>query len=150
MNHKQDRSAKPTRPRNSYNFFFVDQRRAIQQEFKHVKISYGDISWLVAARWKRIDKDEKAYYEQLAAKDKRRFALEMLEWSLQKETSVYSRSEASSGSRGTEGEPRGSASHIIPECSNSCLTDPGLTGNIGGTNVFARHERLKPRRFDAL
>lgn len=47
--------------------------------------SYTRLSQLISARWKKITPTEKAYYQQLAAKDKRRFALESIQWKLQNE-----------------------------------------------------------------
>ena len=71
------------RPRTSYNFFFRKVRQEIQVEIQELagrRPLYSEVSKLVAARWKQAGKAEKAYYATLAAKDKRRYALELIEY----------------------------------------------------------------------
>jgi len=77
---------KPTRPLTAYNLFFHDDKVRLEKECTSgTKLKYTQVAKLVAARWKSLDRDEKNFYEQLAAKDKRRFALEMVQWKLQQE-----------------------------------------------------------------
>ena len=82
---------KPSRPLTAYNIFFHDERQRLHQAYldgTSRKLSYQETSRVVAARWRRLESQEKAYYKQLAAKDKRRFALEMVQWKIEQESAT--------------------------------------------------------------
>ena len=79
---------KPRRPRTAYNLFFRQARKIIQHEhFQETgkKATYVHLSQMVSSKWKNLDKHEKAFYEELAAKDKRRYALELVASSSQRQ-----------------------------------------------------------------
>lgn len=81
---------KPTRPLSAYNLYFQDERKRIQQEILNAtgkKAHFTEVTKLVGRRWRKIGAQDKKYYETLAAKEKRRFALDMLEWQMQQESS---------------------------------------------------------------
>ena len=72
---------KITRARTSYNFFFHEERKRLQEMILREtgrRPEYPQISKMVAAQWKKIPASEKAYYESLAAEDKRRYGLELV------------------------------------------------------------------------
>lgn len=74
-------SNKPRRPLTAYNFFFHEERQKLQEQLFRItgqRPTYTKISKLVGANWKKIDAAQKAYYEALAIKDKRRYALELV------------------------------------------------------------------------
>ena len=77
---------KITRARTSYNFFFHDERQRIQEVILREtgkRPEYPHVSKLVALKWKKLTAPEKAYYEGLAAADKRRYGLELVSRSTQ-------------------------------------------------------------------
>mmetsp|Transcript_14186 Transcript_14186/g.27166 ORF Transcript_14186/g.27166 Transcript_14186/m.27166 type:complete len:278 (-) Transcript_14186:101-934(-) len=77
---------KPSRPLTAYNLFFHDEKLRLEKECPSgSKLKYTQVAKVVAARWRGLNQDEKAFYEQLAAKDKRRFALETIQWRMQQE-----------------------------------------------------------------
>ncbi|GKY95425.1 hypothetical protein MPSEU_000504000 [Mayamaea pseudoterrestris] len=81
---------KPKRSLSAYNFFFQAQRQNILNAIpsrdddkprrSHGKIGFADLARLIASRWKNIDQQEKAVYQQLAADDKARYYREMEVW----------------------------------------------------------------------
>ena len=82
---------KPSRPLNSYNLFFADERKRIldslpdkqsspKPKTSHGKIGFTDLARMVSKRWKKIDQHQKAHYEALAQKEKERYYQEMNEW----------------------------------------------------------------------
>jgi len=92
---------KPRRPLSAYNFFFQHQRAELvgtnvpdiintkndNQKVKrrphrktHGKIGFVDLSKLVGQRWKKSDKESRAYYYKLAVEDKERYQKELVEY----------------------------------------------------------------------
>ena len=72
----------PTRPRTSYNYFFHETRCEIQEVIEQEtgrRPLYAEIAKLVASRWKATNATDKAHCKSLAAKDKKRHALELIE-----------------------------------------------------------------------
>ena len=100
---------KPKRARSAYNYFFHDERKRLQemhQEENGRKASYAAISKLVAARWKLISSQDKLHYESLAAKDKYRFGLEMIQWKTHQLEDAKDQSKASRSLPEFQSEPR--------------------------------------------
>mmetsp|Transcript_160 Transcript_160/g.298 ORF Transcript_160/g.298 Transcript_160/m.298 type:complete len:283 (+) Transcript_160:185-1033(+) len=86
MTSRQPIPMKITRPRTSYNFFFHEERKRLQEVILREtgkRPEYTQISKLVASKWKNILPSEKAYYKSLAAADKRRYGLELINLSTQ-------------------------------------------------------------------
>lgn len=80
----------PSRALTAYNFYFHDQRRQIQEHLFQLngqRPTYTQISRLVGSSWKKISREERAHYEALAMKDKRRYALELVEYKAKQEGS---------------------------------------------------------------
>ena len=74
-------SSKVPRARSAYNYFFKAVLNSVKEKFygEHGRQpSYSEMAKMVSTKWKKVDKAEKAYYEKLAAHDKRRYALEVL------------------------------------------------------------------------
>ena len=101
---------KPKRARSAYNYFFHDERKRLQEmhqgENNGRKASYAAISKLVAARWKLISSQDKLHYESLAAKDKYRFGLEMIQWKTHQLEVAKDQSKASRSFPEGQSEPR--------------------------------------------
>ena len=69
------------KPRTSYNHFFHQERIQIQSDMANKlgrRPHYTEVSKMVAARWKRLSQSEKAVYQEMAAKDKRRYAMDLI------------------------------------------------------------------------
>ena len=80
---------KPSRPLSAYNLFFHDERQRIQEEVLTTtgkKAQFTEVSKLVGSRWRSLSTQDKKYYQALAAKEKRRFALAILNWQIQQES----------------------------------------------------------------
>jgi len=91
-----DHSEKPRRALSSYNIFFQHQREQIKKELADAslimenrqlnkdthrgKMLFAELARTVATRWKKIEKETRAPYEQLAAQDKIRYEREMKQW----------------------------------------------------------------------
>lgn len=81
---------KPKRPLSSYNYFFQQQRKKIleQREIRpegkprrsHGKIGFAELARTISARWKTIDPETRLYFDELAARDKKRYTKEMEKW----------------------------------------------------------------------
>jgi hypothetical protein len=82
--------AKPKRNLSAYNYFFKYQREKIlkvtpmraegKPRRSHGKIGFADLARLIASKWKAVSPDKRAFYEELAVKDKARYVKEMNEW----------------------------------------------------------------------
>jgi hypothetical protein len=73
--------SRPARALTAYNFYFHDQRQKLQGQllqFNGQRPTYTQISRLVGQSWKKVNVNERAHYEALASKDKRRYALELV------------------------------------------------------------------------
>ena len=69
------------RARTAYNFFFHIHRNSIKERIEREtgkRPTYTQLAKLVAAGWKACDPAEKAHFKELAARDKRRYALEFI------------------------------------------------------------------------
>jgi len=68
----------PKQPRSAYLLFSIDERKKAQNEYPDKK--FGDITKIVAKKWKKIKKEQKNKYELLAEKDKNRYKKEMRDY----------------------------------------------------------------------
>jgi hypothetical protein len=85
------------RPLSAYNLFFQDERVKLLESLpqpepssksgkkSHGKIGFAGLARTIANKWKVANASTKAYYEQLAAKEKRQYALDMIKWAQQQE-----------------------------------------------------------------
>ena len=90
-----DHMNKPKRPLSAYNLFFQTERIKLleshsaceQKDGKkgHGKIGFGGLARKIADKWKVTDEIIKAHYKELAAKEKRQYALDMVEWAQRQE-----------------------------------------------------------------
>jgi len=83
---------KPKRPLSAYNLFFQKEREAIvgsqksKQEGKrrhrkaHGKIGFADLAKTIAEKWKNLDEESKAVYEEKASVEKARYKRELDIW----------------------------------------------------------------------
>jgi len=95
---------KPRRALSAYNIFFHDQREQIkkelteassvmtmiienqqrnyhhQQETHRGKMLFAELARTIATRWKAIDSETRARYEELATHEKKRYQQEMEQW----------------------------------------------------------------------
>ena len=75
--------SKPSRPKSAYNIFFQTVREDVQrliQKKTGKKGSYAQLSKLVGERWRNTSTHNKMHFESLAAKDKRRYGIELVTW----------------------------------------------------------------------
>lgn len=82
---KLDSRTTPKRPLTAYNIFFQEERRRVQASTLAAtgrRATYKEIARKVAGNWKKLDATDKAPYQALAAKEKRRFALELVDYHL--------------------------------------------------------------------
>lgn len=95
---------KPSRPLSAYNFFFQSERSqmlgddAPSQELEnlkkrvhcktHGKIGFAEMAKAVGAKWKALEPEKRKEFEDLARKEKERYARELAVWKeVQKEKS---------------------------------------------------------------
>ena len=82
---------KPKRLRTAYNLFFQHHRELLLRSLpsrdsdkkprnSHGKIDFTKLARTIAARWKAITDEEKAYFQELSAKDRARCEREIGEW----------------------------------------------------------------------
>mmetsp|Transcript_17041 Transcript_17041/g.40155 ORF Transcript_17041/g.40155 Transcript_17041/m.40155 type:complete len:809 (+) Transcript_17041:83-2509(+) len=81
---KKDPNA-PKRGKSAYMYFTDEKRSEIKEA--HPDASFGEIGKLLGAAWKKLNTDEKAEFEVLAAKDKTRYEKEMKHYTPPKGTS---------------------------------------------------------------
>ena len=80
-------ATKPVRARSAYNFFFRESRYDVQAAILREtgkRGSYLEMSRAVARAWRQVPQSERVYYENLAKQDKFRYALELVNWKMQK------------------------------------------------------------------
>jgi hypothetical protein len=79
---------KPTRPLTAYNIFFHDQRQIIQEETMRTtgsKAHFTEVTKIVGSRWRKLGQEDRLHYKKLAAKDKQRYAVELVQWKISQE-----------------------------------------------------------------
>lgn len=68
----------------AYRFFFHDRRGEVQNEYMQLTgqpMSFADLSEHMMNMWENnLDTSTKAHYEELQAKDERRYMLECIAW----------------------------------------------------------------------
>ena len=74
----------------AYNCFFQEERQrllktlparaGVKSKKAHGKIGFSELGKTISRNWKKITPAQKAYYYDLAAKDKKRYLREMEEW----------------------------------------------------------------------
>ena len=77
---------KPQRPLSAYNFFVHEERQRHVEQVRQglrSRTVFSETSKAIAAKWKELNDAEKARYEEMAARDKRRYALEIINWKQQ-------------------------------------------------------------------
>jgi len=80
---KKDPNA-PKRPTSAYFFFGGEVRPGIREENPDMKITA--VMSLIGEKWRELGDDEKKPYEEMAAKDRKRYEKEMAAY---KETGSY-------------------------------------------------------------
>jgi HMG (high mobility group) box len=87
---------KPNRPLSAYNLFFRKERalllgddadKAEQEKGKkrvhrktHGKIGFAQMARIIGAKWKTLPEEEKSEFEEVAGKEKKRYAEELAGW----------------------------------------------------------------------
>jgi HMG (high mobility group) box len=82
---------KPKRPLSAYNIFFKAARAEILEELpdvmaankprrSHGKIGFKDLAMRISAKWKSLPAEERAYFDSMAAVEKKRYLREKKEW----------------------------------------------------------------------
>ena len=87
---------KPSRPLSAYNLFFQKERANMlgkdaptdeDERLKkrvhcktHGKIGFAEMARSIASKWKNLDPTEKKEYEEIASKEKARYATELATW----------------------------------------------------------------------
>lgn len=95
---------KPKRLRTAYNIFFQHHRQVLLEKLparskkprnSHGKIGFTSLAQTIAAQWRNITAEEKAYFEDLSQKDRIRYKREMKAWKeLQEKCALMDRSAA--------------------------------------------------------
>jgi hypothetical protein len=83
MTGKSNPKGKPRRSLSAYNFFFRDERQRMLAALERGDPPTDDtrqVARYIGKRWKNVPPRNKLNYEERAAKDKRRFAFQMIEW----------------------------------------------------------------------
>lgn len=99
---------KPKRPVSAYALFFRDQQKSLSSttkaqiaENKKARQRVGEdgkkldgrklggSAHLISERWKNITQDQRRYYEELAAQDKKRYFRQMEEWTAYMQTFLH-------------------------------------------------------------
>lgn len=71
----------PKRPLSAYNMFFQQERRGVQAQLFEAlgrKATNKEVTQKVGEKWKLIPSSQRAHFELLAAKEKQRYALEVI------------------------------------------------------------------------
>lgn len=79
---KKDPDA-PKRPLSGYMYFSNEYREVVRSE--NPSINFGQVSKILAEKWKNLGLDDRKPYEEMADNDKKRY---------QKEKDVYSKKES--------------------------------------------------------
>ena len=72
---RRDREEPPKKPRSAYFFYSVVKRRGFKQAYPDAKVA--ELAKRMGEAWSRLSDEEKAEYEERAAKDKARYEREM-------------------------------------------------------------------------
>ena len=75
--------SKPKRALNCYNLFFRYHRLEIKHGREFGRPGFKGVAQTIAARWKAVSPEEKAYFDHLAQLDKERHARELEAYNLQ-------------------------------------------------------------------
>ena len=70
----------PRRPMSSYNIFFRLEREKMKQHTSGGGEIGTALTQIIAQKWRELADNDKLYYEGLALKDKKRYALELVKW----------------------------------------------------------------------
>jgi hypothetical protein len=66
----------------------LPQPKDSKSKKSHGKIGFAGLARTIADKWKAANSSTKAYYEQLAAKEKRQYALDMIKWAQDQEATT--------------------------------------------------------------
>ena len=88
---------KPKRPLSGYNIFFKRERVRLldvlperppdqKPRKSHGKLGFREMATIIGRRWKELDPQTKAYYEELGRQDKLRHSRALAAWRRQQET----------------------------------------------------------------
>ena len=92
-------SGEPTAPRSAYNFFFKEKQERLKLEDSNRSLTLTGIG----QNWKKLDNSSRERYIELAARDKRRYALDIIRW---KQTGGFVYSEGLDEGMGSGGNSR--------------------------------------------
>ena len=98
-----DISCRPVNAISAYRFFFHDRRGPVQTE--HLRVTgepmpFAILSERMMNMWDTLDATSKAYYEELHAKDQRRYTMECIAWEarIEQQAKEQARTEAATSS----------------------------------------------------
>ncbi len=102
---KRKSGDKPKRPLSAYNIFFQLERQKLLEEgeqnldgvatentkgkISKAKLGFASLARYIAAKWKNIDDDSLAHYQDLADKEQRRYMNELVKWKIQEAHTLY-------------------------------------------------------------
>lgn len=78
---RKRKPGEPVPPRTAYNYFFKHE-----QERKRAHSESGDSASSIGVKWRSLDALSRGYYEGLAVQDKRRYAIELVQWKQRQES----------------------------------------------------------------
>lgn len=76
---------KPRSPISAYNIFFQDERQRLLGMANGKRPNFRNLAKYVASKWKAMNDSDRVEYVQRAYDDKKRYALELVEWHRQQE-----------------------------------------------------------------
>lgn len=83
---RRKKEGEPKNPRNSYIFFSNDERAKVRAE--NPDMAPKLVMTELGARWKKLEKDDKSKYIELAENDRKRYAKEMTKWNASQATAT--------------------------------------------------------------